>query len=76
MGDLEQELRFAVEDAVIGQPLRSGLAGRAKTAAMGVLHRHRIRGRVIVHQHGAGFSVEVILPPKPHRVQRVVISMG
>jgi len=76
MSDLERELRNAVEDAVIGEPLRSGLAGRAQTAAMGVLHRHRIRGRVVVHRRGAGFSVEVILPPGPQRVQRVIIRMG
>ena len=76
MGDLEQELRAAVEDAVIGEPLRPGLAGRAQTAAMGVLHLHRIRGKVVVHRQGRGFAVEVILPPAPQRVQRVVIRMG
>ena len=77
MSDIERDLRHAVEDAVIGEPLRPGLAGRAKTAAMGVLHRHRIRGgRVVVHQRGAGFAVEVILPAGPQRVQRVVIRMG
>ena len=76
MSDLERELRTAVEDAVIGEPLRPGLAGRAKTAAMGVLHRHRIRGKVLVQQQGRGFAVEVILPPAPQRVQRVVIRLG
>ncbi len=76
MSDLERELRGAVEDAIIGEPLRPGLAGRAQTAAMGVLHRHRIAGRVVVRQQGAGFTVEVILPPGPQRVQRVVIRMG
>ena len=77
MSNIEQELRYAVEDAIISEPLRPGLAGRAKTAAMSVLHRHRIRGgKVIVHQRGAGFAVEVILPAGPQRVQRVVIRMG
>ena len=77
MTDLERELRYAAEDAIIGQPLRSGLAQRAQSALRGVLHRHRIRNaRISVRQQGAGFLVEVLIPPGPGRVQAVVIRFG
>ena len=77
MQDLKRELQHAIEDAIIGEPLRPGLAGRAKTAAMNVLYRHRIRGgRVNVHQRGAGDSVALRLPAAPQRLQRAVVSVG
>jgi hypothetical protein len=77
MTELEQELRYAVEDAIVGEPLRPGLGERARSAAVGVLHRHNIRsGRVVVRRQGAGFVVEVILPPGPARVQQVVLRFA
>lgn len=77
MSTLEDELRCAVEDAIVGQPLRAGLAGRAQSAAMGVLVRHNIRGgQVRVSQQGAGFAVEVLLPPGPQRVRHIVLRFG
>ena len=59
MTRLEEELRCAVEDAVVGQPLRAGLGGRARAAAMGVLVRRNIRNaQVSVRQEGAGLAVD------------------
>jgi hypothetical protein len=75
--DLERELRYAAEDAIIGQPLRSGLAQRAHSAVRAVLHRHRIRNaRISVRQQGAGFYVEVSIPPGPGRVEVIVIRFA
>jgi len=77
MTELEQEIRYAVEDAIIGEPLRPSLAGRARSAVAGVLHRHSVRGaQVKVTQRGPGFYVEVVIPPGPARVQRVVLRFG
>lgn len=74
---LKLELRYAIEDAVIGEPLRPGLAQSAKTAAMGVLYRHGVRGaRVNVHMQSGAIQVEVFLPAGPRKVERVVLQFG
>lgn len=77
MNDLEKELRYAVEDAILGEPLRPGLAHSAKSAAMAVLHRHNVRGaQVQVRQQGNGFSVVIALPRGPQKVQQIVLNVG
>lgn len=81
MSDVEQALRDAIEnaieDAILGEPLRPGLGNRAKSAAMAVLYKHNVRGaQVKVTPQGAGFAVHVTLPPGPQRARAIVLRFG
>ncbi len=77
MGELEQKIRDAVEDAVVGEPLRPGLAGRAQSVAMGVLVHRGVRGgKVRAWMEGTAVVVEVLLPRGPRRVERIVLHIG
>lgn len=73
---LEEELTDAVEAAILGEPLRPSLAGRAKTAALAVLHRRGVAGaRVHAALRGAGVDLQVMVPAGPARVERIVLSV-
>lgn len=74
--DIEGQLRAAVEDAVMGEPLDARLAGRARTAALTVLHRAGRKGRVDVRPARGGVEVRVILDPGTPRVREVRFSLG
>ena len=74
---LSEALQTAVESAVIGELMRPGLEGRAKTAALNTLYRFGIRdGRVTADLTRGGIALTVVLPKAPHRVQQVVLRLG
>ena len=74
---LAEALERAVEDAVLGEVLGPGLVGRARTAALAVLHRRRVRGaRVECQLRSDAVAVTVLVPAGPGRVERVVLSVG
>ncbi|HCH65356.1 MAG TPA: hypothetical protein DFR83_21300 [Deltaproteobacteria bacterium] len=74
---LSEALQTAVESVVIGELMRPGLAGTAKTAALNTLYRFGIRdGRVTVHMTRNGVALTVVLPKAPHRVREVVLRLG
>jgi hypothetical protein len=74
---LQEEIQFALENAVVGKTLRSYMSGQLKRTAQGVLIRHRIRNAQIeAKQIGAGFSVNIILPPQGPFVQAVRLRFG
>jgi len=74
---LRHEIQGALEDAVIGKPLRSYMSGQLKRTAQGVLIRHRIRNANInVQQQGSGFSVTITLPPQGPIVSVVRLRFG
>ncbi len=74
---LAEEIRDAVEAVVVGELLRPSLAGSAKTAALGVLHRRGLRGaRVHARVEAASVVLELALPAGPQRVERVVLRVG
>lgn len=71
--DLDTELTLAM----MGDPWGPALAGRLKTMARMVLHRHGLsKAQVQVVREGAGVRVHVALPPGPQRVQQLVVSVG
>lgn len=73
---LVEALERAVEDAVLGEVLSPALVGRARTAALGVLHRRRVRGaQVACALRSNGVAVTVLVPAGPGRVERVVLSV-
>lgn len=73
---LADAIRYVVEDAVVGEPLRAGLAATARRNVDALLFRRGVRGaRVTVTQVGAGFEVEVAIP-RVRRVERVVVRVG
>ena len=74
---LETELRHAIEDAVIGELMRPGLAGRIKTIARAILIRHRLpQSRVVVTQQGMGFDVRVWVQSPGARVKEIRLTFG
>lgn len=74
---LAQAIETAIEDAVLGEVLSPALVGRARTAALGVLHRHRVRdARVDCALQEGGVVVSVLVPAGPGRVERLVLSVG
>ena len=74
---LQEEIQYALEDAVVGKTLRPYMAGQLKRSAQGILIRHRIRNAHIeVTQQGAGFSVSITLPPQGPIVQTVRLRFG
>jgi len=74
---LQEEIQFALENAVIGKTLRPYMTGQLKRTAQGILIRHRIRNANInVSQHGSGFSVSITLPPQGPIVQTVSLRFG
>lgn len=77
MQTLQEEIQFALENAVVGKILRPHMAGQIKRTAQGILIRHRIRNTHIeVVQRGAGFSVSITLPPQGPIVQSVCLRFG
>lgn len=74
---IQNELQSALEDAVVGQTLRSGLKAQLKRTATSVLYRHNIRkSHIDVQQQGTTFSVTVTLPPQGPIVQTVQLRFG
>ena len=74
---LQEEIQFALENAVVGKTLRPYMSGQLKRTAQGILIRHRIRNANIqVVQQGAGFSVSITLPPQGPIVQAVRLRFG
>ena len=74
---LQEEIQFALEDAVIGKTLRPYMMGQLKRTAQGILIRHRIRNANIhVSQQGTSFSVSITLPPQGPIVQAVRLRFG
>ena len=75
--DLETELRYAIEDAVIGEIMRPGLVGRIKTIARAILIRRRLpHSRVDVSQTGMGFDVRVWIQHPGARVKEIRLRFG
>ena len=74
---IQQELQVALEDAVVGRPLRPYMIGTLKRTAQAVLIRKRIRSAQIdVVQQGTGFVVSITLPPQGPIVTAVRIRFG
>ena len=74
---LQEEIQFALENAVVGKTLRPYMTGQLKRTAQGILIRHRIRNADIqVTQQGSGFSVSITLPPQGPIVQAVRLRFG
>ena len=75
--DLETELRHAIEDAVVGEIMRPGLAGRIKTIARSILIRHRLpQSKVSVSQSGLGFEVMILVQSPGAIVQKIRLNIG
>lgn len=75
---LRRELQSALELATHGKHMTPFLAGDLKTVARSILLRHGLdRAQVHVSQAGPnGFSVTVVLPPGPARVEQIVLHIG
>ena len=74
---LQEEIQFALENAVVGKALRPYMVGQLKRTAQGILFRHRIRNAQIeVSQQGPGFSVSITLPPQGPIVKAVRLRFG
>ena len=74
---LSEALQAAVEEVVVGELMRPGLAGTAKTAAMNTLYRFGIRdGQVTARMTRNGIALTVVLPKAPTRVGEVVLQVG
>jgi len=75
--NLETELRYAIEDAVVGEIMRPGLSGRIKTIARAILIRHRLpQSKVVVSQVGSGFEVTVWVQSPGARVREIRLNFG
>lgn len=73
---LAEEIERAAEDAILGEVLSPALVGRARTAALGVLHRRRVRGaHVACELRQDGVALTVVVPAGPGRVERLVLSV-
>ena len=74
---LETELRHAIEDAIVGEIMRPGLAGRIKTIARAILIRRRLsQSKVLVSQSGMGFDVRIYIQQPGARVQEIRVNVG
>lgn len=74
---LQRELQPALEDAVVGQILRSSLKEQLKRTATSILYRHGVRrSQIDVQQQGTNFSVTITLPPQGPIVQTVRLRFG
>ena len=74
---LQEQIHFALENAVVGKVLRPYMAGQLKRTAQGILFRHRIRNAQIkVSQKGSGFSISITLPPQGPIVETVRLRFG
>ena len=74
---LQEEIQFALEDAVVGKTRRPYMTGQLKRIAQSILIRHRIRNASIkVSSRGTGFAVSITLPPQGPIVQAVSLRFG
>ena len=74
---LETQLRHAIEDAVVGEIMRPGLAGRIKTIARGILIRHRLtQSKVEVSKMGMGFDVRIYIQKPGARVEEIRLNIS
>ena len=73
---VEAQLRAAIEDAVVGEPMSPRLAGEARSAALAELHRLGLRGRVQAQVVAGGVEVVVLVEPGTPRARTVRIRMG
>ena len=75
--DLETEIRYAIEDAVIGDRLDSSLIGRVKTVIRAILLRRGLgAARTQVELSDVGLNVRITLPPNVPRVRVIRLSFG
>lgn len=75
---LQDDLETALMDAMQGDHWGSGLKGRLELAARTVLLRHGYRSakpRAELGPDGV-VRVEILLPPGPARVRRLVVSVA
>jgi hypothetical protein len=69
---LQDELQYALEDAVVGQNMSASLTHQLKRTANNILYRHRItKAQITIQQQGSGFEVTVVIPPQGPIVQTV-----
>ena len=74
---LKEELRFALEDAVMGAILRPSLVGRLKMIARSILLRHGLgKSHVDIKQQGNGFEVKIYLQQPGAVVREIWLSLG
>ena len=74
---IQEELQAALDDAVVGKPLRPYMIGTLKRSAQAVLIRKGIRSAQIdAVQQGSGFVVSIILPPQGPIVTAVRLRFG
>ena len=77
LATVQDELQFALEDAVVGQNLSAGLVHQLKRTAKNVLYRKNIKqSQIHVQQQGAGFVVTVLIPPQGPIVQMVRLRIS
>ena len=77
LAQLQDELDTELTLAMMGDSWGSALSGRLKTMARMVLLRHGLsKAQVDVIREGTGVRVLIALPPGPHRVRQVVVSIG
>ena len=75
--NIQEELQIALDDAVVGKPLRPYMIGTLKRTAQAVLIRKQIRtSHINVVQHGTAFVVSITLPPQGPIVTAVRLRFG
>lgn len=74
---VDEELRYALEDAAIGFPRGPGLARHLESVARGVLVRHGLhRHRVRVRASGGTLEVRIDAPPGAPVVRGVQVRVS
>ncbi len=77
LSQLQEDIGYALEDAVVGQVMRPSLVGQLKRTAQSILYKHNIRkSQIDVQQQGSGFVVQITLPPQGPIVQTVRLRFG
>ena len=72
LASIQEEMQFALEDAVVGRNMSPSLSHQLKRTATNVLYQHNIRqSQISVQQQGAGFVVTVLIPPQGPIVETV-----
>lgn len=77
LSQLQEDIGYALEDAVVGQVMRPSLVSQLKRTAQSILYKHNIRkSQIDVQQQGNGFVVQIVLPPQGPIVQTVRLQFG
>ena len=72
LASIEEEMQYALEDAVVGRNMSPNLKHQLKRTATNVLYQHNIRqSQISVQQQGSGFVVTVLIPPQGPIVETV-----